>query len=177
MPLAPSKCLSKWIKVDECDYFHWYLQATQAVKIQFEIDKKSSLLNLIFPNWFFWNQVQINRGLGRIGWKPQLDTLHPQSLYHGVSMLNSMVMGCLCHHAVCQPTSTTNQSPSKKSHWEPCDTLAVKRVWIDSKKRVWINSKHHWRFTLYVTEDRNEGGRITTPTSFWHEVLVVQIWS
>ena len=31
-----------------------------AVKFQFEIDLKSSPPNLIFPNWFFRKQVQIN---------------------------------------------------------------------------------------------------------------------
>jgi hypothetical protein len=39
------------------------LQAKQAVKIKLEIDKKSSSANLIFPNCFFRNQVQINRGI------------------------------------------------------------------------------------------------------------------
>ena len=54
---------------------NWFLQATQAVKIQFEIDWKSSSSNLIFPNWFFRNQVQINRGKG---WNdcPGMDALH-----------------------------------------------------------------------------------------------------
>ena len=37
-------------------FWNWFLQATQAVKI------KSSLLNLNFQNWFFRNQVQINKG-------------------------------------------------------------------------------------------------------------------
>jgi hypothetical protein len=32
---------------------NWLLQATQAVKIKFEIDKKSSLLNLIFSKFIF----------------------------------------------------------------------------------------------------------------------------
>ena len=39
-----------------------FLQTTQAVKIQFEVDLKSSLSKLIFPTWFFKIQVQINRG-------------------------------------------------------------------------------------------------------------------
>ena len=37
---------------------NWFLQATQAEKNQFKIDQKSSLLNLIFPNWFFRNKDQ-----------------------------------------------------------------------------------------------------------------------
>ena len=58
-------------KFDELDFLvcknhfrNWFLQAKQAVKFQFKINQKSSLLNLIFPNWSFRNQVQINRGIG-----------------------------------------------------------------------------------------------------------------
>ena len=40
-----------------------FLQAIQAVKIKFKLDKKSSLSNLIFQTRNFKNQqVQINRG-------------------------------------------------------------------------------------------------------------------
>ena len=42
------------------------LQATQAVKIKFEIDGNSSLSNLIFQTWFSKNQVQINMTGGEI---------------------------------------------------------------------------------------------------------------
>ena len=38
-----------------------FLQATQAVKIQFKLEKKSSSTNLIFQAGDFKNQVQINR--------------------------------------------------------------------------------------------------------------------
>ena len=41
---------------------NWFFQTTQAVKIKFKIDEKSSLSNWIFPNWFFRHQVEINRG-------------------------------------------------------------------------------------------------------------------
>ena len=41
-----------------------FLQATQAVKIQFKIDKKSSLLNLMFQARDFKNRVDINKGPG-----------------------------------------------------------------------------------------------------------------
>ena len=39
-----------------------FLQAAQPVKIQFKLDKKSSLSNLIFQTRDFKTQVQINRG-------------------------------------------------------------------------------------------------------------------
>ena len=38
------------------------LQATQAVKIEFEKYQKLILLDFIFWNWFFKNQMQINSG-------------------------------------------------------------------------------------------------------------------
>ena len=38
-----------------------FLQATQAVKIQFKVDKKSSSSNSIFQTRYFKNQLQINR--------------------------------------------------------------------------------------------------------------------
>ena len=66
--LGPNPCwsvLEFWkIKLEELSSTNWSfsLQATQAVKIKFKIDKKSSSLNLIFQNWFFRNEVQINRG-------------------------------------------------------------------------------------------------------------------
>ena len=40
---------------------NWFLKATQAVKIQFEIGLKSSSCELIFPTWFLKNQVQMKR--------------------------------------------------------------------------------------------------------------------
>ena len=36
-----------------CLVWTWILQATQAVKIQYELDQKSSLSNLIFQAWFW----------------------------------------------------------------------------------------------------------------------------
>ena len=64
--------ISNWIFTPSAacknQFWNWFLQATQAIKIKFKIDKKSSLSNLIFQTWFFRNQVQINRG--SIWWKP-----------------------------------------------------------------------------------------------------------
>ena len=51
-------------KLDFCLFRTWILQATQAVKIKLEIDKKSSSSHLIFQTRFFKNQVLINRGNG-----------------------------------------------------------------------------------------------------------------
>ena len=49
---------------------NWFLQATQAVKIKFELEKKKSLIRNWFisslfklPNWHVKNQVQIDTGI------------------------------------------------------------------------------------------------------------------
>ena len=52
---------SSWVNLIFCLF--QTLQATQAVKIKFEIDKKSCSSNWIFQTGFFKNQVQINRDL------------------------------------------------------------------------------------------------------------------
>ena len=45
-----------------CLFQTWIFYATQAAKVKFKTDKKSSLSNLIFQNQFVKNQAQINRG-------------------------------------------------------------------------------------------------------------------
>ena len=42
-------------------FWTWILQATQAVKVKFEIEKKSSSSNLIFQTQFFKYQVKSNK--------------------------------------------------------------------------------------------------------------------
>ena len=44
-----------------CLFWTWILQATQAVKVKFEIEKKSSSSNLIFQTQFFKYQVKSNK--------------------------------------------------------------------------------------------------------------------
>ena len=44
---------------------NWFLQSTQAVKIQFEIDLKSSSIELDFSNWIF-QKVQMDRALSSV---------------------------------------------------------------------------------------------------------------
>ena len=48
---------SSWMNLIFCLFWTWILQATQAVKIKFEIDQKSSSSNLIFQTWFFRKQL------------------------------------------------------------------------------------------------------------------------
>ena len=42
-----------WMNLIFCLFQTWILQATQAVKVKFKLDKKSSSSNLIFQIWFF----------------------------------------------------------------------------------------------------------------------------
>ena len=53
---------SSWMNLIFGLFQTWILQATQAVKIKFEIDQKSSSANLTFQTRFFKDQAQINMG-------------------------------------------------------------------------------------------------------------------
>ena len=52
---------TNWDLTCKNQFRNWFLQATQAVKIKFKLDKQLSSLNSIFETREVKNQVQINR--------------------------------------------------------------------------------------------------------------------
>ena len=120
-------------KLDHCPFQTWIFQATQAVKIKFEINKKKklSLSNLNFQTRIFKNLVQINKGImlftvQRFNFVS--DTWHCRKFW--LRKLLSNTLFDICPKAKTSVTAmtlfyTTNTLFQSKNEWQKTEQVPI----------------------------------------------------